>query len=174
MADLTQSRPPQLGEQHSYTLNPQPGVGCEVVWSIDGQAVGVGDEAGGLKVVGIGASGTITVEVTDDTSDTEISAVIECPGVPPDPTGAFDVGGGGGGDDDDDKDVDASDVVLQILKTLILPATLPYWLIWFIAFLIMKLLKALGLEPLDLEDIKRDLKQVGHLLPDWLRNLLDL
>lgn len=78
MTTLRESRPPLLGRQHSYKLVPAPAPGCEVRWLIDGEDVTVDSEVGGLEVKGIGASGEITVEVTDDTSDTSVTAVITC------------------------------------------------------------------------------------------------
>lgn len=179
MATVTQSRPPVMGQDHSYTINPAPGVGCEVVWSINGQAVGVGSKVGGLKVEGIGASGTLSVEVTGDISKTRVSAVINCPPpAAPNPAPAINVSdgkvaaGGGNGDEDDDRSL--GDIILEVLKTLGLPASLPFWLLWLILFLIFKLLGKLGEVKPSPEDIKDILKKAGDLLPDWLRDLLDL
>ena len=94
MPSLTESRPPAQGQQHSYTMSPPPRPGCEVVWMIDGQAVSLHDEVGGLKVVGIGASGTITVEVTGDISGTRVSARVDCPNEAPVTFGPMAVGSG--------------------------------------------------------------------------------
>lgn len=93
MASIRQSRPPKHGQQHSYSLDPPPGPGCEVTWSIKGQSVTVGSEVGGIRVVGIGASGTMTVEVTGNTDGTTVSAVINCPNKQPESAGPVFVGG---------------------------------------------------------------------------------
>lgn len=168
MATITQSRPPQKGQQHSYSLNPQPGAGCEVTWSIDGQPVSVGSEVGGIRVVGIGASGTMTVEVTGGTGGTKVSAEIHCPGIPPDQAGPIDVGGGGGGG------ASGAELVKEFLRHLGLPVTLPWWLLWLLFWLLASLFKKLGADWPDPEEIKRQLREIGKLLPKWLRKLLDI
>lgn len=84
MPTLTESRTPALHQQHSYKMNPPTPVGCEVIWSINGQNVGVGSNVGGLSVKGFAASGEMTVEVEGDISNTEVSARLTCPGVAPD------------------------------------------------------------------------------------------
>ena len=80
MIVITESRQPQPGQQHSYTMHPPPRPGCKVYWFINRKNVTVHDETGGLKVVGIGASGTITVEVTGDFEETVIHVMMICEG----------------------------------------------------------------------------------------------
>lgn len=94
MPTLTESRPPQLHQQHSYRMNPPTPVGCEVVWSINGENVALGSTVGGLSVKGFGASGEMTVEVEGDVSNTEVTATLRCPGAQPDPAGPMAVGTG--------------------------------------------------------------------------------
>lgn len=94
MTTMQESRPPQPGQQHSYKLNPPTPVGCEVQWMINDQPVNLDSELGGLDVKGFGASGEMTVEVTGDISSTTVTAVIICPGRPPDTVGPMPVGTG--------------------------------------------------------------------------------
>jgi hypothetical protein len=94
MTTMDESRTPQKGQQHSYKVNPPVPVGCEIEWSINGQNAGQGATIGGLKVVGFGGTGEMSVEVTDDVSKTTVTAVIRCPGAPPDIVGPMHVGSG--------------------------------------------------------------------------------
>jgi hypothetical protein len=178
---VRQSRRPRLNEDHSYSLDPVPNHDCEVDWKINGQSVGVGSEVGGLKVEGIGGSGVMSVEATGDTSNTRVSAVVTCP--PPagvENVPAINVSDGqlaGPVDDDDEdeeEDMSLGDIIIEVLKTLGLPASFPFWLLWLIVYAIIKLLELLGEVSPSSEDIKDILKKAGDLLPDWLRNLLDL
>jgi hypothetical protein len=82
MPKLRESRPPDQGQQHTYSLDPGPDPGCEVSWLIDGQPVGLGSKVGGLEVKGFGAAGTMTVEVTGNFHDTTVTAKIRCPEQP--------------------------------------------------------------------------------------------
>ena len=82
MPKLHESRPPDQGQQHTYSLDPGPDPGCEVTWLIDGQPVGLGSKVGGLEVKGFGAAGTMTVEVTGSYHDTMVTAKIRCPNKP--------------------------------------------------------------------------------------------
>jgi hypothetical protein len=79
MPKLRESRVPDQGQQHTYSLDPPPDPGCEVSWLIDGQPVGLGSKVGGLEVKGFGAAGTMTVEVTGSFHDTMVTAKIRCP-----------------------------------------------------------------------------------------------
>jgi hypothetical protein len=81
MPKLRESRPPDQGQQHSYSLDPAPALGCEVSWFIDGQPVGLGSKVGGLEVKGFGAAG-MTVEATGNFHDTTVTAKIRCPEQP--------------------------------------------------------------------------------------------
>lgn len=94
MPTLTESRTPALHQQHSYKMNPPTPVGCEVSWSINGKNVTVGSNVGGLSVKGFAASGEMTVEVEGDTSNTEVSVRLLCPGVAPAIAGPMAVGAG--------------------------------------------------------------------------------
>jgi hypothetical protein len=91
---MDESHKPEKGHQHSYKVNPSVPVGCEIQWSINGQNAGQGASIGGLKVVGFGGTGEMSVEVTDDVSKTTVTAVIRCPGAPPDIVGPMQVGSG--------------------------------------------------------------------------------
>ncbi len=71
---------------------PAPDPTCEIVWMINDQAVSLRDEIGGLKIVGIGGGGVLTVEVIDDVSQTSVSASILCPPVAPLVVGPLSVG----------------------------------------------------------------------------------
>lgn len=94
MPTLQESRTPELHKQHSYKLLPPRPVGCELIWSINGQNVTVGSSVGGLSVKGIGASGEMTVEVEDDIDNTEVTATLICPGLAPAVVGPMPVGSG--------------------------------------------------------------------------------
>lgn len=83
MPIIKESRTPRLGQQHSYSLSPPPADDCEVIWKINGQVVSLRDETGGLRILGIGASGVVSVEVIGDISDSSISAEIHCSDLDP-------------------------------------------------------------------------------------------
>ena len=67
-----------------------------------------------------------------------------------------------------------TNLVKELLKTLGLPLTLPFWLIWLLFFILAKFFKELGADWPDPEEIKRQLKNIGKLLPKWVRVLLDI
>jgi hypothetical protein len=92
MTTMDESRTPKKGQQHSYKINPPVPVGCEMQWQINGQNAGVGATIGGLNVVGIGGGGEMSVEVTGDVNNTTVTAVVRCPGAPPDVVGPMQVG----------------------------------------------------------------------------------
>ena len=94
MATITESRPPVLGQQHSYSISPPPSPGCIVTWFINGQQVTIRDSVGGLEVKGFGASGQMTVEVVGNTSGTTVEARTECPEQPTTVAGPIVVGSG--------------------------------------------------------------------------------
>ena len=94
MAKISESRPPVLGQQHTYTITPGPDPGCRVTFLINGQPVTLRDEVGGLKVVGFGAAGTMTVEVTGNFKGTTVEGLIDCPERPTIHAGPIVVGGG--------------------------------------------------------------------------------
>jgi hypothetical protein len=94
MAKITESRPPVMGQQHSYSIDPPPGLGCRVTFLINGQAVTIRDEVGGLRVVGFGAAGSMTVEVVGGFIGTTVTARIDCPEVPSSTAGPLEVGSG--------------------------------------------------------------------------------
>lgn len=79
MRTMTESRPPAPGQQHSYEIDPPAGSGCEAIWMIDGEPVTVHSEEGGLRVLGVGGSGVLTVEVIGDVATTKVSVRIDCP-----------------------------------------------------------------------------------------------
>ena len=78
MHEVKPSRDAVLDQQHSYSLNPLQNPGCKVIWSINGQIANLGDEVGGLKVLGM--NGTISVKVTGEVRDTVVSAIVNCHG----------------------------------------------------------------------------------------------
>lgn len=94
MPSIRQSHRPVLGEDHSYSLVPPVQFPCEFWWLINGQYVRLGEEIGGLKVEGIGASGTLSVETVGDTTGTTVHAIIVCPGVGVDISSPIDVSTG--------------------------------------------------------------------------------
>lgn len=67
-----------LDRQHSYSLDPKQNPGCNVIWSINGQIANLGDEVGGLRILGM--NGTLSVTVTDEIKDTVVSAFVNCHG----------------------------------------------------------------------------------------------
>lgn len=94
MAKITESRPPVLGQQHSYSILPKPSPGCRVTYVIDGRTVNLRDQVGGLRVVGFTADGGMTVETVGNTTYTIIEARIECPEMPTIVAGPIGVGSG--------------------------------------------------------------------------------
>jgi hypothetical protein len=92
MTTMTESRPPQAGQQLTYILNPPLGIGCEVQWAINGQNVTLRSDVGGLKVGGFSGAGQMTVQVDGDVSQTTVTATIMCPGKPKDVVGPMEVG----------------------------------------------------------------------------------
>lgn len=94
MAQITESRPPVLGQQHSYSITPPPGLECIVTWFINGQHVTLRDRVGGLEVKGFGAAGQMTVEVVGNTDGTTVEARTDCPQQPTIPAGPIVVGSG--------------------------------------------------------------------------------
>jgi hypothetical protein len=94
MTALIESRPPMQGQQHSYSISPPRGVGCQIRWLINNRAVALGDKVGGLEVKGFGASGSMTVEVIGPVSWTEVEAQIDCPEMPTAHAGPMLVGTG--------------------------------------------------------------------------------
>ena len=73
------SRNPTVGQQHTYTLTPAPGAGCNVTWKIDGQEVSPGSTIGGLRVNAMNAS-QMTVTTVGKVDATSISAKVVCGG----------------------------------------------------------------------------------------------
>jgi hypothetical protein len=163
---IVQSRNPALGQQHSYSLSPPPDPGCKVTWSIEGNEVTVHDDVGGLRVVGI--NGTMTVNVTGDTTGTTIKAVVKC-GAETMGTYLLDVGRSSS-----ENSLSATEIVTELLATLGVPVTFPYWLLMLIFFFLFKFLNWLGADWPDADEIRRHLKQIGKLLPRWLQKLLDI
>jgi hypothetical protein len=94
MAKIFESRPPVLGQQHTYTITPGPDPGCRVTFLINRQPVNIRDEVGGLKVVGFGAAGSMTVEVTGNVAGTTVEGQIDCPERPGIHAGPIVVGSG--------------------------------------------------------------------------------
>jgi hypothetical protein len=92
---LTESRPPQEGRDHTYTVDPPPGPNCEVQWFIDGQSAGMHGRIGGLRVSGF-SHGTMSVTVEDGAAagSTRISVRVDCPGQPPRVVEGMPVGAG--------------------------------------------------------------------------------
>lgn len=82
MTALIESRPPMQGQQHSYSISPALGVGCQITWLINNRPVALRDQVGGLEVKGFGASGSMTVKVIGPVSQTEVEAQIQCPEMP--------------------------------------------------------------------------------------------
>ncbi len=93
MAKISESRPPVLGQQHTYTITPGPDPGCRVTFLINGQPVNIRAEVGGLKVVGFSA-GSMTVGVTGNFGGTTVEGRIDCPERPTIHAGPIVVGSG--------------------------------------------------------------------------------
>ena len=49
MAKITESRTPEVGKQHSYSIAPKPKPGCRVTYSVDGRTVTIRDQIGGAR-----------------------------------------------------------------------------------------------------------------------------
>jgi hypothetical protein len=155
---------PTIGRQHTFSIVPAPP--CPVKWSINGDGVTVHDKEAGLEVVG--ASSILVVNVSDDVEGRTIiiSATLECDDLIKVSPLQIDMEG--------EKPMSAEEIFFEGLKSLGIPLTFPYWLLMLILFLIFKALKKIGVTFPNPDDIKKHLDEIGHLLPDWLRNILDL
>ena len=78
MHEVKPSRDAVSDEQLSYSLTPKQNPGCKVIWSINGNPVTLGEETGGLKVLGM--NGTLSVKVNGEVKDTIVSAIVNCHG----------------------------------------------------------------------------------------------
>lgn len=148
---------------------------CVVRFRVNGSSTSSGNPIGDINIVQMSGD-RITLSAPEGTR-IEVEGIMECPLTevannpdykacgPTTKSVTHTVGG----------DITTpTDIVKELLKTLGLPLTLPFWLLWLLFFVLAKFFKMLGADWPDPDEIKRQLKEIGKLLPKWLRILLDI
>lgn len=166
---LSASRQPsRAGDQFTVSMTPPLSPGCTFKVEIDGQPVDTGESAGDFRVVGMGATGAVTLEAGRDGAGGRVCFIVECESPPVGRCGPTRVC------------LDVPDAPPNGLRQVVLTAALvltgPLSIIALLALggcKLICLLAGIFKANCDCEAAKKSLDILYDGWPPWLQDLLD-